>query len=71
MPKCKSRIIEPHTFDWLYILGKKNLDQSLCADIKAEASQSGAQIKKETCAPEKSAKGATGATGPVCRMKFN
>lgn len=45
--------------------GKKNLDQSLCADIKAEASQSGAQIKKETCAPEKSEKGATGATGPV------
>eukprot|EP00105_Crassostrea_gigas_P031286 XP_011453937.1 PREDICTED: uncharacterized protein LOC105346885 [Crassostrea gigas] len=45
--------------------GKKNLDQLQCADIKAEPSESGTQIKKETSAPEKSPKGATGATGPA------
>lgn len=60
-----------HLWLIIYILGKKNLDQLQCGDIKAEASESGTQIKKETSAPEKSPKGATGATGPVCKMKSN
>lgn len=58
---------------WLIIciLGKKNLDQLQCGDIKAEALESGAQIKKGTTALEKSPKRATRATGPVCKMKSN